>query len=67
MKGRITMRITKFGRLALLGSTSLFASTVALAQEPPAPPTVAPATDEGETATAGDAEIVVVGTRIEGA
>jgi outer membrane receptor protein involved in Fe transport len=58
MIGRInTMRITKIARLALLGSTSLFAASIASAQEQPAPPQPA----DGET------EIVVTGTQIQGA
>ena len=64
------MRITNAARLALLGSTSLFASSIVWAQQPapPVPPEeVAAEAIEPEAAAIADPEIVVVGTRIEGA
>ena len=57
------MRITQLARLALLGSTSLLTATVVSAQEQPAPP--APA-DASQTADA-QPEIVVTGSQIQGA
>ena len=62
------MRITTAARLALLGTTSLFAANTAMAQQAPAPTGAGtPEEVEPEAAAITDPEIVVVGTRIEGA
>ena len=70
------MPITKLARLALLGSASLFATAAASAQDQPASPTQTSATETGTAeasttaATQPNAEgtdVVVVGTRIQGA
>lgn len=62
------MRITKLARMALLGSTSLFAPAVASGQDQPVPAaeTGAPAATEAEAGSSNN-EIVVVGSQIQGA
>ncbi len=64
------MPITKLARLALLGGASLFATAAASAQDQAAAPTETSTTETTAQPTqpnTEEAEIVVVGTRIQGA
>ncbi|TCJ37366.1 TonB-dependent siderophore receptor [Parafrankia sp. BMG5.11] len=61
------MRITKLARLALLGSTSLFAATAAAAQDQPIDPPATDTSEPAQSAVGNDTEIVVTGTQIQGA
>ena len=61
------MRITKFARLALLGSTSLLGATAAAAQEQPAQVAKTSAPDPADSTVGSDSEIVVIGSQIQGA
>jgi outer membrane receptor protein involved in Fe transport len=66
----MTMPITKLARLALLGGASLFATAAASAQDQAAAPTETSTTETTAQPTqpnTEEAEIVVVGTRIQGA
>lgn len=61
------MTITKIARLALLGSTSLFAATAVAAQDQPIEPAPTDAAQPAESAVGNETEIVVTGTQIQGA
>lgn len=61
------MRITKLVRLALLGSTGLFVTSVASAQEQPVPPAESSVSDTTASTVDSEPEIVVTGSRIQGA
>lgn len=61
------MRITKFARLALLGSTSLLGATAAAAQEQPAQVAKTSTPDPADSTVGSDSEIVVIGSQIQGA